>query len=211
MGSRQTASFLKPSSGAGIPVGLAMRSGGDFRAGKTRSAIARSTVPLFHHRLQHDYGRALIRPAEPRKLPSAQQVLVWAKPGKNKTESQNAAKSWAKVVRGEPMKDMTAVPPPPVPPASAESQVPRRVPMDIISVGVSLAQVQDRSRVASLPSPASAQQMDTSRVGAASLTQVQNSTQVAVQISLSHQQHDPPSWQTLPHSFRCSCHQCKRS
>ena len=40
-------------------------------------------------------------------------------------------------------------------------------------------------------------QMDTSRVGAAFLTQVQNSTQVLVQFSLSHQEHDPPSWQTL--------------
>ena len=59
--------------------------------------------------------------------------------------------------------------------------------MDIASVGASLTQV-----------------------GAASLTQVQNSTQVPVQISLSYQDHVPPSWQTLPHSSRCSCHQCKR-
>ena len=67
-----------------------------------------------------------------------------------------------------------------------ESQVPRRVPMDITSVGASLTQVQDNNQVATLPSPVSgSQQMDTSRVGAASLTQVQNSTQVPVQISLS--------------------------
>ena len=85
------------------------------------------------------------------------------------------------------MNDMTCVPPPALPPASVESQVPRRVPMDITSAGVSPTQVQDRNQVATLPSPASgSQQMDTSRVGAASLTQVQNSTQELVQSSLSH-------------------------
>ena len=43
-----------------------------YRAGKTRGATARSTVPPLHHRLQHDCGCALIRFAEPRKRPSAQ-------------------------------------------------------------------------------------------------------------------------------------------
>ena len=96
---------------------------------------------------------------------------MWAKPGKTTTECHNAAKSWANVVPGEPTKDMTAVPPPAVPPGSVESQVPRRVPMDIGSVGVSLTQVQDLNQVATLLSPASgSQQMDTSRVADLSLT-----------------------------------------
>ena len=56
----------------------------------------------------------------------------------------------------------------------------------LTSVGASLTQVQDNNQVAALPSLVSgSQQMDTSRVGAASLTKVQNSTQMLVQISLS--------------------------
>ena len=52
-----------------------------FRAGKTRSAIIRSAVPLPHRRLQHDFGCSLIRPAEPRKRQRAQVIVV--KTGKN--------------------------------------------------------------------------------------------------------------------------------
>ena len=72
-----------------------------FRAGKTRSAIVRSADPPFHRRLQHDFGCALIRPAEPRKRAPAK-VKVWTKPGNNTEESQKAARSWAGVVREGP-------------------------------------------------------------------------------------------------------------
>ena len=56
-----------------------------FRAGKTRSATIRAAEPLPHRRLQHDFGCALLRPAEPRKRPRAQ-VLVWSTPGKTTAE-----------------------------------------------------------------------------------------------------------------------------
>ena len=155
-------------------------------------------------------------PAEPRKRPSAQQVFVGSKPGKTTTESQNAAKSWANVVRGDPMKDMTAVPPPAVPPATVESQVSRRVSMDTTGVGVTPTQDQDRSRVATLPSPASGSKQ-ISADGHVKCwcrppsPKFRTEHRFLCRSSLSRQGHDPPSWQTLPHSFRCSCHQCSRS
>ena len=39
-----------------------------FRASKTKSATVWSAEPPLHHRLQHDFGCGLIRPAVPRKL-----------------------------------------------------------------------------------------------------------------------------------------------
>ena len=84
------------------------------------------------------------------------------------------------------MKDMTVVPPPAAPLATVESQFTRREPMDTTCIGASPSLAQDRFQVATLPSPASGSQpMDTSSFGAALLTQVPNSTQVPVQISLS--------------------------
>ena len=82
------------------------------------------------------------------------------------------------------MKDMTVV----APTATVESQFTRRAPVDTTCIGASPSLAQDRVRVATLPSlPSGSQQMDTSSFGAASLTQVPNSTQVPVQISLYRQ------------------------
>ena len=116
-----------------------------------------------------------------------------------KTTTQIAAESWANVVRGDPLKDMTVVPPPAAPPATVESNFTRREPMDTTCTGASLSLTQDRVQVATLPSPASSSwQMDTSSFGAALVIQVPNSTQAPLQISLSLR------------TQTTSCHQCSR-
>ena len=94
--------------------------------GKTRRAIARSTVLLIHHRLQHDYGCALTRQQSHANV-QVHKSLFGQNLAKTTTESQLAVKSWANVVHGDPTKDMTVVPPP----ATVESQVTRREPMDL--------------------------------------------------------------------------------
>ena len=119
--------------------------GTSFRAGKTRSAIVRLAEPLLHHRLQHDFGCALMPPAEPRKRPRAQ-VLVSSKPGKPTEESQKAARSWASVVRGDSRK-ATAIPLPVTRPVAVKRALAGGESMDTTDVGaVSFALVQDYSQ-----------------------------------------------------------------
>ena len=116
-----------------------------FRARKTRSAIVRSAEPLRHHRLQHDFGCALIQPTEPRKRPRAQD-LVWSKLGKTTDKSQKAARSWASVVRGDSRK-ATAIPLPVTRPVAAKRPLAGGESMDTTDVGaISPALVQDYSQ-----------------------------------------------------------------
>ena len=105
------------------------------------------------------------------------------------------------------MKDMTAVPPPAVPPATVESQVSRRVSMDTTGVVFSPTQDQDPQSAFSRISlsrwtrqvlvPPSPKFRTAHRFLCRSLSLAKNTSQ--------------PSWETLPHSFRCSFHQCSRS
>ena len=182
-----------------------------YRAGKTRNAIARLSVPPLHHRLQQDYWCAIIRPAEARKRPSAQHVLVWAKPGKATTQSQNAAKSRANVVRGKPMKDT----PSRSATRSASSQC-GKPSSEKCADGHFLCWC--------FPNPGSGQQTSCytafHRVRSSTNADVKGRCRLHhnfrtahrfLRRSLSHQDHVQHSWQTLPHSSRCSCHQCKRS
>ena len=117
-----------------------------FRAGKTRSAIIRSAVPLPHRRLQHDFGCSLIRPAEPSKRQRAQVIVV--KTGKTTVESQKAAKSWASVVRGNP-----------TPPVTVKRPLAGSDSMDTTALGaITPTQVQDNNQVSLSPR---SQRMDT--------------------------------------------------
>ena len=116
-----------------------------FRAGKTRSAIVWSAEPLPHHRSQHDFGCALIWPAEPRMRPRVQ-ALVWSKPGTTTEEGQKAAKSLASVARIDPRK-ATVVPVPVMRPVAAKRPLARGESMDTTDVGaISPSPVQDCSQ-----------------------------------------------------------------
>ena len=169
--SDQPASFLEQSSGAGIPVGLALHSGGDVQS-----------------REDKERHRSVNSASSPSQTAAGLWVRDHPPSGDTKTSTCTAClgvgKTWqshdtepeCREIPGKCRPTKTneahpAVPPSAVPPASVESQLPRSVPMDISCAGASLTQVLDNKQAATLPSTVSGpQQTQMSRVGAASIT-----------------------------------------
>ena len=213
VGGDQPAPFVEQSSGAGILVGL--HSGGDLQSredterhcsvnsASSPSQIAARLWVRAHLSVQRSHENVQVH----------SRSLCGQNLAKPRQRAKKDSKSWANVVRGDSMKDMTASP---------TRSTSNHCGKPSLKKGVD---GHDRRWFLPDPGPGPQSSCNTafSRVRFSadgyvkcwcrpSLTQVQNSTQVPVQISLSLAKNTtPPSWQTLPHSFRCSCHQCSRS